>query len=315
MKGELGQREEQELERLAKEDSFLAEAYEGLQQLPEGEHARRMQSLQKRLEGRAAEGQSRSWRLAIAAAAVLLTLSLTLWLYWPESSSELAQTPELPVAEEKRSPEAEESSAAREAAPEDAMDTETAPPPPPAAEEAPPPKATPAAPEETADPPAFAKAPETEEPPAKAEEAATDSFLAFREEAASARESEVPSNNDISPPVAAMRRSETADSGAPDRARSFIKRLASPVVGRQAYQDYLRDSLRYPQAARAIGLEGEVALVFEIDQDGRPVRIQVLDSLGYGAEAEAKRLLRNGPAWAPPGGKGVYSIRFMPPRD
>lgn len=313
MKGELGQREEQELERLAKEDSFLAEAYEGLQQLPEGEHARRMQSLRERLQRRAAVGSNRVWPMALAAV-LLLLLSLALWLYWPQPPAELAEAPDLSPVKEKRSLESNDSPATEELMPEESPGAATAAPPPPTSnKEAPPPQSSPAATEQ----PATASEPTELQPPAEqpamAEHTAADSFFALEEEAAFAREREAPASSEAAPPVAARRRAESAERGAHARARTSKELPASPVVGREAYQNYLRDSLRYPDAARAIGLRGEVALTFEIDQKGRPVRIQVLDSLGYGAEAEAKRLLREGPVWLPPGGHASYRVPFAPP--
>jgi len=246
---------------------------------------------------------------------VLLLLSLALWLYWPQPPAELAEAPDFPPAEEKRSPEPNDSPATEELMPEESPGAATAAPPPPTSnKEAPPPQSSPAATEQPTTASELIELQPSAEQPAMAENTAADSFFALEEETAYARERrEAPASSEAAPPVAAMRRAESAKRGAHARARTSKERPASPVVGREAYQNYLRDSLRYPDAARAIGLRGEVALTFEIDQKGRPVRIQVLDSLGYGAEAEAKRLLREGPAWAPPDGKAVYRVPFAPP--
>jgi TonB family protein len=73
---------------------------------------------------------------------------------------------------------------------------------------------------------------------------------------------------------------------------------ATPNGGWQSFRHYLRDQIRYPIQAFEDSIEGEVLLEFSINQEGRPIQIVVTNSLGYGCDKEAIRLLQNGPAWS-----------------
>ncbi|MDX1407383.1 MAG: TonB family protein [Saprospiraceae bacterium] len=79
--------------------------------------------------------------------------------------------------------------------------------------------------------------------------------------------------------------------------RSAARALAQPVDGQRQYQRYLRRNLQMPEAARAGGISGTVVLEFKILPDGRPDSIIVVESLGYGCDAEAIRLIQEGPDW------------------
>ncbi|WP_026463992.1 TonB family protein [Adhaeribacter aquaticus] len=72
-----------------------------------------------------------------------------------------------------------------------------------------------------------------------------------------------------------------------------------PVVGMEAYKTYLKDSLRYPTIANQPKSQGIVELQFTINPDGSYSQIKVLKSLGNAFDAEAIRLLKQGPNWKP----------------
>jgi TonB family protein len=74
---------------------------------------------------------------------------------------------------------------------------------------------------------------------------------------------------------------------------------AKPVRGRRSFERYLKRRLNYPDAARENNIEGEVILELTINADGNIADIVVLQSLGYGCDQEAMRLVREGPAWLP----------------
>lgn len=83
----------------------------------------------------------------------------------------------------------------------------------------------------------------------------------------------------------------------------------SPEGGFKKLEKYLRGNLRYPEAAARNGVEGVVRLRFRVEDDGSLTGFEVLTSLGSGLDEEAKRLLKEGPKWAP-AGVAVYSIAF-----
>jgi TonB family protein len=73
--------------------------------------------------------------------------------------------------------------------------------------------------------------------------------------------------------------------------------LAKPANGERHYQKYLKQNLRIPEAARQANIEGIVVVEFDLDRTGTPVNLRVVQSLGYGCDEEAIRLIRDGPKW------------------
>lgn len=80
----------------------------------------------------------------------------------------------------------------------------------------------------------------------------------------------------------------------------LISRKAKPRKGFRKFKRYIEKNRQIPAAAKEAGIKGEVVLVFGIDAKGRPQNIQVIQSLGYGCDEEAIRLLREGPDWRQP---------------
>ena len=107
--GELNRREEAELEALAREDDFLAEALAGLRARPEADHGTALTRLRTRLEDRhQPHGGGFAWRRLAAAVLLLLVAGTAVWL-WPalgvnpaketaESLAEAAPAPAPPPA-------------------------------------------------------------------------------------------------------------------------------------------------------------------------------------------------------------------------
>lgn len=59
----------------------------------------------------------------------------------------------------------------------------------------------------------------------------------------------------------------------------------------QRFERYVADSLRYPEAARVNGTEGEVVLSVRLNKRGNPTRIKVLKELSPECDREAIRLV------------------------
>jgi|GEM_PF-5794631 len=74
---------------------------------------------------------------------------------------------------------------------------------------------------------------------------------------------------------------------------------AKPQMGNVAYRRYLRQNVHYPQTAADADIKGDVVLSVVIDRDGNIDNVMVKQSLGYGCDAEAIRLVKEGPAWLP----------------
>jgi outer membrane biosynthesis protein TonB len=83
------------------------------------------------------------------------------------------------------------------------------------------------------------------------------------------------------------------------------KTSAEPKGGMAAYQAYLKKNLKtyggMPQ--------GSVSLTFELDRSGSPKKISVAKSLCTACDAEAIRLIENGPTWEANDSKEPVSIK------
>lgn len=100
-----------------------------------------------------------------------------------------------------------------------------------------------------------------------------------------------------------------------------ITRNAAPSIGQQAYEQYLKNNLRYPPAASQNMIEGEVKIQFVVNEDGRLSDFKVIKGLGFGCDQEAIRLLQAGAKWLSALQNGqplketvTLSIRFKMPR-
>ncbi len=72
-----------------------------------------------------------------------------------------------------------------------------------------------------------------------------------------------------------------------------------PEGGFEALGKYLQKSLKYPEQARRMNVEGKVFVQFVIDKDGSPSDITVLKGIGSGCDEEAVRVIKNMPKWTP----------------
>ncbi|MBD2717184.1 TonB family protein [Microvirga sp. STR05] len=84
-----------------------------------------------------------------------------------------------------------------------------------------------------------------------------------------------------------------------EKAPATIDLAATPAGGQRAFRDYLRDSLEYPEKAMKDEKEGSVKLSFLVNVDGTLQNIKVVKGLTEECDAEAIRLLQEGPAWHP----------------
>jgi cytoskeletal protein RodZ len=76
-----------------------------------------------------------------------------------------------------------------------------------------------------------------------------------------------------------------------------VKTKPIPAVGKKEYQAYLKKSLVRPIDEACRNVKGKVVLSFFVDENGRPTGISVKKSLCPSADAEAVRLVQEGPGW------------------
>ncbi|HEX8426967.1 TonB family protein [Hymenobacter sp.] len=86
---------------------------------------------------------------------------------------------------------------------------------------------------------------------------------------------------------------------------------ALPAGGYQAFRAYLKQELQYPEKALKDGKEGNVKLSFVVAEDGSLENIKVVRGLSEECDAEAIRLLKEGPKWYPAIQKGRRTARTV----
>jgi TonB family protein len=91
---------------------------------------------------------------------------------------------------------------------------------------------------------------------------------------------------------------------------SVIKTVTEPKAGWPAYTKYLEKNKRIPLTDTSI--HGQVIISFLVNKNGKPTDLKVEQSLSNSLDAEAKRLLTEGPAWKPlkEKARGTVTISF-----
>ncbi|MCB9034963.1 MAG: energy transducer TonB [Chitinophagales bacterium] len=70
----------------------------------------------------------------------------------------------------------------------------------------------------------------------------------------------------------------------------FIKKHEYPG-GKQAFQQFLKENLKYPKAALENKIEGHVLVAYSVDFNGKVTSAKVLKGIGYGCDEEALRVV------------------------
>jgi protein TonB len=85
---------------------------------------------------------------------------------------------------------------------------------------------------------------------------------------------------------------------------------------------YIQKNLKYPEKAKAEGIEGRVFVQFVIEKDGSISNILIKRAIGGGCEEAAVEMIKNMPKWKPGKQRGkpvrfqfVLPIKFELPKD
>jgi len=73
--------------------------------------------------------------------------------------------------------------------------------------------------------------------------------------------------------------------------------VPEPADGFEDYEQYLSDSIKYPEDARINEVEGTVIVQCSISSDSLPIDCLVIKSLMKSCDEEAVRLIKEGPKW------------------
>jgi len=80
-----------------------------------------------------------------------------------------------------------------------------------------------------------------------------------------------------------------------DEVFTFVEQMPEPVIGFDAFYAYIVRTLKYPPAARRMGLEGKVFVQFLINKLDPIIIRGISDEI----DQEAIRVIKNGPKWKP----------------
>ena len=69
--------------------------------------------------------------------------------------------------------------------------------------------------------------------------------------------------------------------------------------GDQALLYFLRSNVRYPATSLKMGIQGEVMILFIVEQDGSISHVSVLKGIGKECDEEAVRVIKSMPRWEP----------------
>ncbi len=70
-----------------------------------------------------------------------------------------------------------------------------------------------------------------------------------------------------------------------------------PVIGMKAYRKYLEEKMIRPTSGDCANKKGKVLLSFQIDADGRPVNLKIVKGLCSDLDQESLRLVKDGCQW------------------
>jgi PKD repeat protein len=73
--------------------------------------------------------------------------------------------------------------------------------------------------------------------------------------------------------------------------------VIEPIGGWEDYNNYALNNLKPPEGNNAKVSEGDVVLSFDINSEGEPVNIKIVESYCTSCEKEARRVLQEGPKW------------------
>ena len=84
--------------------------------------------------------------------------------------------------------------------------------------------------------------------------------------------------------------------------------------GTNAYLDYLKNNLVYPDSCRDNNIQGRVIITFIVEKDGSISKPEIIKSVNRLFDAEALRLISNMPKWNPGKHKGeVCRVKYTLP--
>lgn len=97
-------------------------------------------------------------------------------------------------------------------------------------------------------------------------------------------------------------------------AQHFVENMPVFPGGEEALLAFIGRNVRYPSAAKRMGIEGRVYLSFVIDATGAVTSVEILKGIGAGCDEEAIRVVEMLPTFDPGKQRGVpVNVRMQLP--
>jgi protein TonB len=80
---------------------------------------------------------------------------------------------------------------------------------------------------------------------------------------------------------------------------TIVEETASPKGGLAAFYGFVKENIKYPAAARRMGIQGRVYVEFVIAKDGTLTDVHIVKGIGAGCDEEAVRIVQAAPPWNP----------------
>ena len=87
--------------------------------------------------------------------------------------------------------------------------------------------------------------------------------------------------------------------GAATLGLAAVEKVPEFPGGIEKFYKFLINNIRYTREAREAGVNARLYVSFVIDQEGMLGEIEIMNTVGFGLESEAQRILNNSPRWSP----------------
>ena len=84
-----------------------------------------------------------------------------------------------------------------------------------------------------------------------------------------------------------------------DEIFDIVEDQPTPPGGMSAFYKYVGKSMKYPNQARRMGIEGRVFVQFVVDKQGNLTNVKAIKGIGAGCDEEAERVLKAAAKWKP----------------
>jgi protein TonB len=98
---------------------------------------------------------------------------------------------------------------------------------------------------------------------------------------------------------------DSLPAASPEKVWQVMEEMPTYRGGRPAWEQYLRQHLRYPEAAKRAGVQGNVYVGFTVCEDGSIFNPKIVRGIHYDCDQEALRLVAEMSNWVPGRQKGV----------